>query len=94
MDISQNLSEHISAAIPSHVFTALEKASEIQGESLYQFLVQAAYEKARQIIEQDRIIKLSAADSEQFFQLIDNPPEPSEKLIESIRISKGMIRQC
>ncbi len=59
-----------------------------------QFLVQAAYEKARLIIEQDRIIKMSAADSENFFQIVDNPPEPSEKLIESIKTYKAMVAQC
>jgi len=62
MNISQNPTEQISAAIPCHVFMALEKASEIQGESLNHFLIQAAYEKARQIIEQNRIIKLSAIE--------------------------------
>ncbi|MEZ4526969.1 MAG: DUF1778 domain-containing protein [Desulfobacterales bacterium] len=86
--------EQISAEIPIHIYHALEAASEIRGESLHHFLIQSAYEKARLIIEQERIIKLSGTDSEKFFQYIDNPPEPSEKLIEAIRISKNMTVQC
>ena len=75
--------------IPIRIYNALEMAAEIRGESLNHFIIQAAFEKAKTIIDQERIIELSQQDAERFFQAIDNPPEASEKLVEAFRAYKG-----
>ncbi len=75
--------EHISAEIPVRVFKMLKQASAIKGETVNQILVQAAFEKAKSIIEDERIITLSERDAKAFFDAIDNPPEPNEKLIQA-----------
>lgn len=81
-------SEQISTVIPIQMYHTLELAAEIQGETLDNFLIQAAFEKAKTIIEQERVINLSIQDARTFFQAIDNPPEPSEQLIRAIKAYK------
>jgi uncharacterized protein (DUF1778 family) len=43
-------------------------------------LIQAALEKAENIIEKDKMIYLSDRDAQVFFDALDNPPEPNTKL--------------
>ncbi len=58
------------------------------GTTLNQFLVQAA-------IEKERIIKLSYDDAQVFFDALENPPEPNEKLKNIIKSYKdsGLYEQ-
>ncbi len=80
--------EHISTVIPIQIYNTLKQASEIMGETLSQFLVQAAFEKARTIIEDERVINLSMRDADKFFQAIDNPPQASDKLSKAMKAYK------
>jgi uncharacterized protein (DUF1778 family) len=50
-----------------------------------QFLVQSALERAQNVIEEQGIIRLSAEASETFFNAIENPPPPNEKLLAAFR---------
>jgi len=81
-------SEHISTVIPIRIYNTLKQASEIMGETLNHFLVQAAFEKAKSVIDDERVISLSVRDAEKFFQATDNPPQASEKLTEAMKAYK------
>ncbi len=72
--------ERIPARMPTAVYERLVEAAQAVGATLNQFLVQAALEKANAILEEERIIKLSAASSEALFAIMENPPEPNEYL--------------
>ncbi len=85
MVITEQKEEHISTVIPMQMYQTLALAAEIQGETLKHFLVQAAFEKAKMIVEQERVINLSLQDARTFFQAIDHPPEPSPLLIQAIQ---------
>jgi uncharacterized protein (DUF1778 family) len=58
----------------------LETTANLMGATLNQFLVQAALEKAENIIEKDKVISLSNKDAKLFFDILDSPPEPNKKL--------------
>jgi uncharacterized protein (DUF1778 family) len=56
--------ERISARVPKDVRERLEEAAGRTGATLNQFLVQAAVEKANQVLERERVTRLSARDAE------------------------------
>lgn len=44
-----------------------------------------AYEAAQRVIESHEVMRLSEADALMFFRALENPPEPSERLVEAFR---------
>jgi uncharacterized protein (DUF1778 family) len=83
--------ERIPARMPTAVYERLVEAAQAIGATLNQFLVQAALEKANAILEEERVIKLSAASSEALFALMENPPEPNEYLKEAMQYRKETL---
>lgn len=70
----------VSARVPAQVQETLELAAAMVGATVNQFMVQTALREAERIIEQERVIRLSARDSEMFIQALENPPPPNTKL--------------
>ena len=77
--------ERITARVNEQIKETLMVAANITGATLNQFLIQAALEKAENIIEKDRMIYLSAEDAEVFFNALDNPPEPNATLTNAFK---------
>ena len=71
----------ITARVSKDVREKLEQAANSSGATLNQFVVQAAVEKAEQILERERVTRLSARDAEWMLNLLDQPPRaPNSKL--------------
>jgi uncharacterized protein (DUF1778 family) len=68
--------DRISTRVPKEVRDRLEEAADRIGATINQFVVQAALEKADQILERDRITRLSARDAEWLLHVLDQPPRP------------------
>ncbi len=83
--------ERISARVDERVFETLTRAAALVGSTVNQFLVQSALERAQNVIEEQDIIRLSAKDSEKFFNAIENPPPPNEKLLAAFRAHKERL---
>ena len=77
--------ERIPARMPSAVYDKVVEAAQTIGATLNQFLVQSALEKANAILEQERVIKLSASSAKTIFDLVENPPAPNEQLIAAMK---------
>jgi uncharacterized protein (DUF1778 family) len=75
----------VSARIAPGVYNTLAEASEITGSTLNQFIVHAALEKAQNIIDRENKIRLNKQSSDQLFELIENPPKPNHKLVETMK---------
>jgi len=75
----------ITARVPLHVQETLETAASLVGSTVNQFVVQAALREAERIIEQERVIRLSADDARYFLEALDNPLPPNEKLISALQ---------
>lgn len=73
---SQNDTQVI-ARIPSHIKKTLQKAADLSGATLNQFIVQAALKEAHNVLESERVITLSEQDADLVFSLIENPPAPN-----------------
>lgn len=83
--------ERITARVSEDIRNRLAEAAAITGSTLNQFLVQAAIEKAQDIIEKERVIRLSYKDAEKFFEIMENPPEANEKLKAAIKQYRSEI---
>lgn len=70
----------VSARVPENVHETLAEAAALVGATLNQFVVQSALQKAREVIESERIIRLTEKDADVFFEALENPPEPNEAL--------------
>lgn len=72
--------ERITIRVSEQVKDTLKAAADISGVTLNQFLIHAALEKAEKTIERDKLICLGKKDAQVFFDALDSPPEPNEKL--------------
>ncbi|MEN8220468.1 MAG: DUF1778 domain-containing protein [Pseudomonadota bacterium] len=67
-------SEQVLTPLSSQLREMLQQAADIAGTTLNQFMVQASLEKAKAIIEHDKIVRLNQEDAKVFFNALDNPP--------------------
>ncbi|MEA5534352.1 DUF1778 domain-containing protein [Crocosphaera sp. XPORK-15E] len=74
----------VTARVPVSVKETLEKAADLTGATLNQFLVAAAVKEAQEVIKQQQVISLSSSDADKIFSLIENPPAPNDHLKEAI----------
>jgi uncharacterized protein (DUF1778 family) len=88
MSLTQN-NQRISARISPQVFEKLTQAAELSGATLNQFIVRSAWEKAQEIIEKERVIKMTSRSAKFFFEAIEHPPEPTRKLKKAVRQYKS-----
>lgn len=77
--------ERISARVSENVYEILTKGAAMVGSTVNQFLVQSALERAQAVIEEQSIIRLSEESARRFFDAIENPPAPNEKLRAAFR---------
>ncbi len=79
MSISKE-TQRVAARVPAHVYNILVQAAELRGATINQFMVQSALEKAQTVIENERLIKMTTYSAKAFFDAVENPPAPNEKL--------------
>ena len=80
--------QRMSARMPIHVYEVLGQAAELTGATLNQFVVQSALEKAEEVIERERFIRISGRSAAAFFEAVENPPEPTQRLKKAISAYK------
>jgi uncharacterized protein (DUF1778 family) len=76
----------ITARLPQALVTELEEAAALVGVTVNQFIVQAASEKARAIIETCTRIDVSRRDAAFIANLLDMPPPPNAALLKAVRL--------
>jgi uncharacterized protein (DUF1778 family) len=85
------IEDRIPARMPHEVYERIAAAAQTVGATLNQFLVQSALDKANDILERERVITLSARAAETFFDLIDNPPGPNDRLKKAMKHRKALL---
>jgi uncharacterized protein (DUF1778 family) len=81
------------ARIPLAVKETLQKAADLSGATLNQFLVQAALKEADRVFETERTIVLSERDAQAVFDLLENPPTPNQQLLVAVDRHRAFIRE-
>lgn len=83
--------ERISARVDERVYETLTRAAALVGSTVNQFLVQSALERAQAVIEEENIIRLNSESTKKFFDAIENPPAPNEKLLAAFRAHRERL---
>ncbi|MEM9216870.1 MAG: DUF1778 domain-containing protein [Cyanobacteria bacterium P01_F01_bin.150] len=77
---SSKTSARLEARLTPEIKALLQKAADLEGRSLTDFVVASAQLAAYKVIEHHQTLKLSLEDSEAFVDAILNPPQPNEAL--------------
>ena len=85
------IEERIPARMPLAVYERIAAAAHTIGATLNQFLVQSALDKANDILERERVITLSSRAADTFFSLIENPPDPNDRLKEAMHQREAIL---
>jgi len=92
LDIMEQPRKRITARVSGRVQHTLERAAELLGATVNQFVVQTAYLEAQRVIERESLIRLSQQDARKIFSLLDNPPKPNKRLKDAVKAFKGTVR--
>ena len=78
-------SERLAARLTPRQKQLLQRAADLTGRSLTDFIVGSALDKAEATIQSYEIIELSERDARLLFDALNNPPKLNEKLAETMR---------
>ncbi len=81
----------LEARIAPAALKIVQRAAQIQGRSVSDFVVAAAQDAAARTIEQAQIIRLSVEDQRAFAEAILNPPAPKAPLRRAFRRHRALI---
>lgn len=59
---------------------AIEQAASLSGQDMSAFALSAVYDRAMATIRAHEVTRLTQEDHQAFFEALENPPTPSEKL--------------
>jgi uncharacterized protein (DUF1778 family) len=77
---SSKTTARLEARISQETKALVQKAADLEGRTLTDFVVASVQAAAYKVIEQHQTLKLSIEDSEAFVEAILNPPKPNEAL--------------
>ncbi len=83
----------ITARVSQSTQAMLEEAAAFMGVPVNSFVVNAAVEKAGDVLAKERVIKLSQRDAGFLARLMENPPEPNASLLNAIAGVKSRVRE-
>lgn len=87
----QTRSERIEARTTPDTLAIVRRAAEIQGRSISEFVVSAAEKAARRAIEDEQIIRLSAAEQVRFVDALLNPQPPAPAMLRALEHHRRLI---
>lgn len=71
--LTQMRTEQVSLRVPPDTKRMLQQGASIAGQSLTDFMVSCSAEKARELLEQKRVITMSQAAFDAFASALDDP---------------------
>jgi uncharacterized protein (DUF1778 family) len=72
--------ERLEARISREQKELFQRAADIQGRTLTDFVISSVQEAAKRAIQEHEMMILSVRDQEVFVEALLNPPNPSDKL--------------
>ena len=84
--------ERLEARTTSHDKWLIQRAAELEGRTVTDFMQSALKEAAEKVIrkhEEETVIRLSKADSETFVRTLLNPPGPNKRLKRAAHLYKN-----
>jgi uncharacterized protein (DUF1778 family) len=84
--------ERLEARVSKSQKELFQRAADLAGRSLTDFIIQATQDAAHQTIERHQLIRLSARDQQAFVKALLNPPAPGKRLRAAAERYKKLIR--
>ena len=84
--------DRITARLPRAKRVIIERAAAVYGATVNQFIVQTALDRAGEILEREELLRLSERDAKVFLAALENPPEPSQKLIDALKAHSLFVK--
>lgn len=73
-------SERLEARLSSDQKRVLQRAADLRGSSLTEFVLNSAHEAAMRTIEEFEVLKLTERDRDVFIRALLHPPAPNQAL--------------
>jgi uncharacterized protein (DUF1778 family) len=80
MEIGESPRANLTIRAPAELHSRLAEAAARRGLTLNSFVLQAASKEADAILEQERVLRITAADAALIVALLDNPPKANAAL--------------
>ena len=77
-------SSHLNIRISELSKNVLQRAAELEGDTLSHFVISQALEGAYKLLSEPQTLSLSPKEQMNFFNLLENPPPMNEKLSRAI----------
>ncbi len=82
--------ERLEARMSREQKALIERAAQLQGRSITDFLIASAQQEVERVIHEHEVMVLSLRDSVDFVEALLNPP-PNEALREAFRRRRGQV---
>jgi uncharacterized protein (DUF1778 family) len=84
-------SERLDARLTREQKDLIQRAADLQGRSLTDFVVSTLQESARQAIERHDSIRLNEREAKRFVAALLHPPKASKRLREAAKAYKALV---
>jgi len=81
------------ARLPVHMKKVFQRAADLRHQTLSEFVLGSAYDRALATITDETVIRLSTRDSEAFAAALDGPPVVDEAVIARFRAAHEKSRR-
>lgn len=92
MPTAPEATARLQARVSLDLHASVQRAAELQGRTITEFMVSSLQEAAQRAIEQAQIIRLSQADQECFAQALLTPAEPVSALRRAFSRRQQLLR--
>lgn len=82
----------LEARVDSEIKALWQKAADLQGVTLTDFVIASVQQAAYKVIEQHQTLKLSLEDAEAFVEALKHPQEPNDALVAAALRYKQVIQ--
>ena len=79
--------------LPAEIKERIEDAAIVSGVTVTDFAINALASTADEVLEKQRVRKLSARDSKIFLDMLENPPEPNEAFLKAAEEYRRRIKR-
>ncbi len=83
--------ERLEARITAEQKALIQRAADLQGRTLTDFVIASVQEAARRTIEDMEVIRLNTADSRAFAEALLAPPKPNRALREAAKRYRALV---
>lgn len=83
--------ERLDARLTADQKALIQKAADLEGRSLSDFVVASAFAAAEERVRRHEVMVLSERDSRLLVELLSNPPPPNERLRELARRNRDLL---